>query len=216
MILALSTSQQITKSALVAVGVVFVVVFAGAVVYRLTRGVRSDLQGRRFATRIRANTAYDLATAAGADVLELGERIDARRMTPTQDAAHWQAALDCYEAASYAHDHARGPADELGAVVLAMMGQDHLDSAVDAAAFDDRPLCFFDPRHGRRYGDASGPEGTVRSVPACRRCRGARQGSRSAFVIDGEPYYRAGIEPWASSGYGSIGDVLAAFGAHRW
>lgn len=214
--LALTTSQQIAKWALVAVGVLCAVALVGAVLYRVTRKVRSGWRGHRFAKRIRTNMEYDLESAAAADVLELGERIDASRMSSAQDGAQWQAALDCYEAAAYAHDHARGPADELGAVVLTLFGQDHVDGAVGGTTYDDRPLCYFDPRHGRRYGEAPGPDGGPRTVPACRRCCRATYGKRSAFAVDGEPYFRSGIEPWASSGYGSIGDLRAAFVRYRW
>ena len=162
----------------------------------------------------RIREAHDdrLEARARAEVLALGEAIDAAEITRTGNADSWQAALDHYDGAGRV---LRGTdpdvLDVVGAIVLAERGQAALRAARAGRAWQPRKPCFLNPLHGPGMGDrtvqsAAGPV----KVPLCRACSTDLQKGRRPDILDvlrkGEPvhYFDAGVRPWSSSGYGAL------------
>lgn len=159
---------------------------------------------------IRAAQEAETVKRAEREVLALGERIDGTDLLPRANTASWQAALDHYDLARRILDRSNGPADVVGAVVLAERGQDALTAATAGSAYLPVPPCFFNPLHGP--GKPTEWEGVAgrTTVPMCADCaRAVSHGSRPAvldFLVNGKAqhYYDLDLEPWSSTGYGSL------------
>ncbi|WBB64167.1 hypothetical protein O7599_17340 [Streptomyces sp. WMMC500] len=167
-----------------------------------------------FAAAAAADEA-DLRRRAEAEVIALGEA--ARAHPDDADPAGLQSALDAYAAAGTVLDGARGRADLAGVLALVLEGRDALQGARTA-----RPLCFFNPLHGRGARRLKwrplGRRDHLR-VWACAACATAVQARRAPEVLTERvddrdvPYFEVPAERslWAATGYGSLaGDPLAA------
>lgn len=154
------------------------------------------------------------ATRAQAEVLALGEAIDAADLTIKTDRARtsWQAALDHYDVASRILDRAHSPADAVGVIVLAERGGKALAAAVRGRGWEAAKGCYFNPLHGLAAETVTwtGGDRSVR-VPACRACSTALQAGREPddvldFVVDGRPlhYFRLDLGAWSRTGYGAL------------
>src|SRR5690348_12999601 len=188
--------------------------------------------------RRRQQELKDAKLAAQDDLIALSTRLTDRdsdvSIQDNPEAAEEQAAaLAAYERGTAALDAARSVKD-MGAVSRAIAaGQYHLASADALAAGqprpEQRPSCFFDPRHGMSVRDvfwtpASGGPG--RTVPACSDCarkvdNGIEPELRNVEV-EGRPvsYVNAGFAPayWGGFGFGPglftgflLGEALSPF-----
>ncbi|MFY0405904.1 hypothetical protein [Solicola sp. PLA-1-18] len=192
---------------------VALVAIAVVVLRRRARRRRQLALPRAVLGRVRAAADRRLATRAETEVLALGEAIDAHEIAPTDDTDAWQAALDHYELARRVMERADGTADVVGAVVLAERGTAALQQADRGAAWEPQKPCYLNPMHGRattttRWHDAT--------FPACRACdrdveRG-REPDALVVTVGGRSvhYAEADVEPWASTGYGSLDPDLVA------
>ncbi|MQW75898.1 hypothetical protein GHK92_08435 [Nocardioides sp. dk4132] len=152
--------------------------------------------------------------SAHADVLALGEAIDAAHLDPRHAASlpAWQAALDHYDVARRILDREHSPADAVGAIVLAGRGRSALEAAVRGRGWTPEPGCYFHPLHNGPVAPARWHDGDATTrVPACTGCtRALEAGDEPAdvldFVADGRPahYFRLDLGPWSSTGYGSL------------
>jgi uncharacterized membrane protein YgcG len=188
--------------------------------------------------RRRQQELKDAKLAAQDDLIALSTRLtdrdsDVSIQNNPEAAEEQSAALAAYERGTAALDAARNVKD-MGAVSRAIAaGQYHLASADALAAGqprpEQRPSCFFDPRHGMSVRDvywtpASGGPG--RTVPACSACahkvdNGVEPDLRNVEV-NGTPvsYVNAGFAPsyWGGFGFGPglftgflLGEALAPF-----
>src|SRR5690349_11493887 len=178
----------------------------------------------------------DAKLAAQDDLIALSTRLTDRdsdvSIQDNPEAAEEQAAaLAAYERGTAALDAARSVKD-MGAVSRAIAaGQYHLASADALAAGqprpEQRPSCFFDPRHGMSVRDVfwtPADGGPGRTVPACSACahkvdNGVEPELRNVEV-NGTPvsYVNAGFAPayWGGFGFGPglftgflLGEALA-------
>ncbi|WP_122818461.1 hypothetical protein [Nocardioides pantholopis] len=151
---------------------------------------------------------------AQADVLALGEAIDAAELDPRRAAslAAWQAALDHYDVARRILDRDHSPADAVGATVLAGRGRSALAAAARGRGWSPSPGCYFNPLHEGTAAPVRWRDGdlTIR-VPACAPCAGALEAGEEPsdvldFVSEGRPahYFRLDLGPWSTTGYGSL------------
>lgn len=171
---------------------------------------------------IRAAQEADTAKRAEREVLALGERIDETELTPWASTASWQAVLDHYDLARRILDGPHGPADVVGAIVLAERGENALAAATAGRAYHPQTPCFFNPLHGT--GTPTNWDGAAghSTVPMCAQCaRAVRDGGRPDvldFLVDGKAqhYYDLDLEPWSSTGYGALTpDLTDALFARR-
>lgn len=167
---------------------------------------------------VRDARLLEVREEARSEVLALGERLDDLELDPK--APPWsrvelQEALDAYDAAGRTFDRADGLADLVGALVLAEMGLSRVDRAT--ARREPHPMprpCYFNPLHGaavrRTRWSPSSTNPTSVEVYTCRDCGTATTQGRTPDLlrlqVDGRdtPYFDSGIEPWASTGYGSL------------
>jgi MYXO-CTERM domain-containing protein len=176
----------------------------------------------RVVQRVHSARAEELGSRADADVLALGEAIDAADMSAQADTT-WQQVLDHYDAARRARDRSSGPADAVGAIVLADRGRQALEAAQHHHPYVPARRCFFDPLHGAAPRTATWThDGRSVDVPACIACADALAEQRRPAVlelpVDGEsrPWYESGVEPWVSTGYGALDtDLVAALTRHQ-
>ncbi|EPD89244.1 hypothetical protein HMPREF1486_06564 [Streptomyces sp. HPH0547] len=144
---------------------------------------------------------------------------------PDGDAtAHYQLALDAYDAAGRVLDGARGVPDLAGVLALVHEGRGALGRAATARRGRRRkpgttlPLCFFHPLHGpadRRVRWRPLGRREALHVAACTTCAAAVAAHRAPEVLtqthgDREiPYFE--VPPaqslWARTGYGSLGET---------
>lgn len=171
---------------------------------------------------IRSAEDRRLRARADAEVLALGEAIG--RGDPGGAASSleaWQQALDHYAAARAVLSQAAGPADVVGALVLARRGDDARSTAerTKPAAWTPRPGCWFNPLHDGRTSEVTWRDGDREvDVPACAACAAdVRDGREPRDVLDfieGDRtvhYYRLDLGAWSRTGYGSLEpDLLAA------
>lgn len=204
--------------ALIAAAAVALTVLAGLLLVRSRRrtGGPAPFTFPRavFAAAAAADEA-DLRRRAEAEVIALGEAV--RAHPHGADPAGLQQALDAYAAAGTVLDGARGRTDLAGVLALVLEGRDALQGSRAA-----RPLCFFNPLHGRGARRLKwrplGRRDHLR-VAACATCAAAVQARRAPEVLtarlDGRdlPYFEVPAERslWAATGYGSlVSDRLAA------
>ena len=164
-------------------------------------------------TRIRQAHDRRLGERARADLLALGEAIDATEIGPDHDRTSWQAALDHYDAARrfLDPDPGRDVLDVVGAIVLASRGQAALAAASRGKDYEPTAPCFLNPLHGNATSSRSIElDGRAIKVPLCAECRAALTKARIPDILDvergGRPlhYFETTDEPWASSGYGAL------------
>ncbi|NPC95695.1 hypothetical protein [Nocardioides sp. zg-DK7169] len=151
---------------------------------------------------------------AHADVLALGEAVDAAHLDPRRAASlpAWQAALDHYDVARRILDREHSPADAVGAIVLAGRGRAALDAAVRGRGWSPSPGCYLNPLHEGPVATAPWHDGaTAVQVPACARCASALEAGREPadvldFVADGRPthYFHLDLGAWSRTGYGAL------------
>lgn len=176
--------------------------------------------------RIREAHDRRLEAQAREELLALGEAVDATEIGPRHDRDAWQAALDHYDAARRVLDldDDSDVLDVVGALVLARRGRAALSSATSGRRWVPPVSCYLNPLHGDAAGeerltaagrdDAHGHEThdgvAPRPVPVCSACRAALRGGKVPDTLDvvhrGAPahYFETDVEPWASTGYGSL------------
>jgi hypothetical protein len=175
-------------------------------------------------------------TAYGEELIDLD--VDVRAAAePIESQQEYARALDLYENAKTAAEHAEKPG-HLRPVTSSLEEGRWLLTRVRArrngeAPPDRRPPCFFDPRHGPSVEDIAWapPSGVARQVPACAadatRIRDGHDPDARMVEVNGErrPYWEAGpaYNAWAGGYYGAvlpamfIGTMLgsnAAYAAH--
>ena len=155
-----------------------------------------------------------LEEQARAEVLALGEAIDAEDVDPSDEPVAWQAALDHYDGAKRVLSRGGGEPevlDVVGAIVLARRGTRALADANAGREFIPAPLCYLNPLHAAPRGSSKVETGGRRvEVPLCAACQKDLQGGRAPDVLDVERrgravhYFDTDAEPWASTGYGTL------------
>lgn len=169
----------------------------------------------RALARISTAQTQDWRRRAQAETDALGDRIKQLQIADNSDRAAWTSALDHYEGASKVLRRSTDAADSIGAIVLARRGDDALDHAVSGEPWAATVMCFFNPLHGPgasvvRWNTAAGS----RDVPCCSQCRKTVLKRREPDFLDlpvGDTvvrYVDAAVEPWASTGYGSLDPEL--------
>ncbi|MEV7430647.1 hypothetical protein AB0N29_13595 [Nocardioides sp. NPDC092400] len=181
---------------------------------RARRGARTFALPDSVLDRVREAGDAELARRARADVLALGERIDAADLGGS-GASAWAAALDHYDAAGrLLPDEPTAevdPLDAVGAVVLAGRGEEALAAARRGRPFEPSTRCFLNPLHGRASRDhALEHDGRRVEAPICAACRRDLQAGRRPDILEvvvrGRPqhYFETDREPWASTGFGAL------------
>ncbi|NED96682.1 hypothetical protein G1H11_15335 [Phytoactinopolyspora alkaliphila] len=200
-------------------GVVLVVaVLLAAVLPKLrARGAhRREVQVKdRALQRISSAQTNDWRRRAETESAALGERIRTLQIGKRANGEAWRAALDHYQAGTAVLDRSTDAADSIGALVLTRRGEDALSLAVAGKPWKPSAACFFNPLHGTATTTAvwTTPAGT-REVPCCAACRRDVRKSREPDILDlphGSTvvhYMDSGVEPWASTGYGSLAPDL--------
>lgn len=196
----------------VSLGVTIALLLAVLGVLRRRLRARRDLTiTDRALQRISTAQTQDWRRRAQLETDALGERIKELQIADESDRSSWTAALDHYEAATKVLKRSSDAADSIGAIVLARRGDDALDHAVAGKPWVATVVCFFNPLHGEgrstvRWTTAAGS----RDVPCCSDCRKTVRKKREPNFLDlpvGDSvvhYVDAAVEPWASTGYGSL------------
>ncbi|MDT0201924.1 hypothetical protein [Nocardioides sp. AE5] len=161
--------------------------------------------------RIRDARDRSLQQRARADLLALGEAIDAEEIAEGDDRSAWQSALDHYEAADKILSADPGILDVVGVIVLAGRGHDALAAARSGKPHVPSKPCFLNPLHGAASGNHAVTSGSATiTAPLCRACQKALERGSTPEVLDvledGKPvhYFESSAEPWASTGYGAL------------
>ncbi|GAA3527300.1 hypothetical protein GCM10022234_25650 [Aeromicrobium panaciterrae] len=196
----------------VSLGVAIAVLLAvlGVVRRRFTAGRDLQITGRAL-ERISTAQTQDWRRRAQSETDALGERIKQLQISEGSDPQAWTAALDHYDAAGEVLKRSAEAADSIGALVLARRGEDALDHAVVGKPWSPSVVCFFNPLHGHATATVrwTTPAGS-RDVPCCAPCRKTVRRKRTPDFLDlpvGDTvvhYVDAAVEPWASTGYGSL------------
>ncbi|WP_228390661.1 hypothetical protein, partial [Streptomyces smaragdinus] len=176
---------------------------------------------RRRAAQERAELGK-LRVVVDEDITAFGEELTRVSFDPsagvTDEAQRrdYARALDAYETAKSRMDAAHRPAD-VGPVTRTLAEGRFALATLEARRAgaplpEDRPPCFFDPRHGVSVRDVEwAPEGgAVRTVPACaadadRVTNGEAPDARTVETASGrQPYWNAGAAyaPWAGGYFG--------------
>ncbi len=178
---------------------------------------RRRREERRQLAEVKAAAKDDLVALAD-DVQKLEQGVDAPG-APAEAKQDYQSALDSYDKANRAFDHARRPQD-VSAVTEALEEGRYRMASADALLHaktppERRPPCFFDPRHGPSTRDVewAPPGGAARQVPACEADalaveRGRDPATREVMVGGrATPYYAAPayFSPWAGGYFGGFG-----------
>lgn len=202
----------------VVLGVGLAVAAAVAVVALLLRRrrPRGDVElKRRALQRISSAQTREWRRRAETETAALGERIRALEIEHGDDGATWAAALDHYQAATAVLDRSDDAADAVGALVLARRGDDALSHAADGRSWTPAVACFFNPLHGPATTKARWrTQAGSRDVPCCEACRRDIGKRREPEILDlptGDTvvhYMDAGVEPWASTGFGALAPDL--------
>ncbi len=214
---AASPPSHTLRNVLILLGVIFLVVIGGFLIWRPRRARR----------RQELNEAK---AAAQDDLIALSTRItdhqnDVSAQGNPEAAAEQAAALTAYERGTSALDAARRPED-MRAVSRAIAEGQYRLACAEALANGQpkpgrRPMCFFDPRHGMSVADVSwapADGGPSRMVPACADCartidQGIQPDMRTVVDSSGSRvvYVNSGFAPayWGGFGYG--GGMLTGF-----
>ncbi|CAM3495072.1 hypothetical protein NODU109028_19500 [Nocardioides dubius] len=195
----------------------------GAVALRVLRSKRAKSAALSLPpsamARVRAANERTLRARAQSETLALGEALDAYEIGSGDNRGSWQQALDHYQAARRLTDEQDAPLlDVVGAIVLAGRGSTALDRALAGKAWAPKPGCFLNPLHG--HGNTGRPvllAGRSTAVPLCERCRRDLERGNVPEILDvldddkPQHYFDTHLEPWASTGFGSLEpDLLAA------
>ncbi|WP_146605170.1 hypothetical protein [Jiangella anatolica] len=198
----------------IGLGVVLVAVVGWWLLRR--RRPRGDVAlKRRALRRISSAQTQEWRRRAETETAALGDRIRALEIEHGDDSATWAAALDHYQAATAILDRSDAAADAIGALVLARRGDDALSHAADGRTWTPSAACFFNPLHGpattkAKWKTAAGR----RDVPCCAACARDLGKRREPEILDlptGDTvvhYMDAGVEPWASTGFGALAPDL--------
>lgn len=199
-------------------------VVAAAVAARVWRTKRS--QRRQLSlppsamARVRAANERTLRSRAHDETLALGEALDAYEINPRDDRDSWQQALDHYQvAARLIEDDSAPLLDVVGAIVLTQRGEAALNRALAGKSWRPAAGCFLNPLHP--HGNTGRPvllAGRSTAVPVCDRCRRDLERGNVPEILDvlddderPQHYFDTDVEPWASTGFGSLEpDLLAA------
>lgn len=205
-----------------------VVVVLGFVAWRVVVSFRKQKQPAPLPAsamkRIRAAQGRELLARARTESQALGERIDESEIGPGDDTDAWQAALDHYAAVRrLLTPEEPDQLDVVGALVLTKRGIDALTSARAGSAWQPQVTCYLNPLHGRAdKGRRIEWQGRTLEVPVCTECRTALRKKQIPDTFDvvrrGEAvhYFETDVEPWASTGYGSLEpDLLSRLNARR-
>ena len=203
---------------------------AGALVLPLLAvgGIGFFLYRRKKRRQEEADDFGDVRRAAQDDLLALADDIRALDLdvkmpgVPEEAARDYEQALNAYERADAALDHARRPEDL--EAVSAAVEEGRYAIAAAKARLEGRPLperrapCFFDPRHGPSSRDVewAPPYGEPRLVPACEADaqmveRGLEPAPREVTVGGRtRPYWDAPPQygPWAGGYFGGFGGLF--------
>jgi hypothetical protein len=175
--------------------------------------------------RIREAHDRKLEKEADDELLALGEAVDATEIGKRHDRDAWQAALDHYDAARRAldlSDRSDDVLDLIGALVLARRGRAAFATAVKGRRWVPPESCYLNPLHGNASGRArlrsTDADDVSQEVPVCTACQAALKAGDPPDILDvvhhGKPrhYFETDVEPWASTGFGSLDrDLVAAF-----
>lgn len=210
------SSQVLGMDPPVAIGLGVVLVVAVALWLLRRRRPRGEVAlKRRALRRISSAQTHDWRRRAETETAALGERIQALEIEHGDDGATWAAALDHYQAATAILDRSDAAADSIGALVLARRGDDALSAAADGRSWTPAAACFFNPLHGPATTKAPWKTSAgTRDVPCCGACRRDLGKRREPEILDlptGDTvvhYMDAGVEPWASTGYGALAPDL--------
>lgn len=174
--------------------------------------------------QIRAARARELLVRARDTSQALGEELDSTEIGSADNPDAWQAALDHYAAARRLLEHeGPGELDVVGALVLAGRGREALTCARAGKAWQPTPDCYLNPLHGPAdKGRRIAWQGRTLEVPVCGECRSALRKKQVPDIFDvihnGKPvhYFETDVEPWASTGYGSLEpDLVRRLHGHR-
>ncbi|KRF18832.1 hypothetical protein ASG90_02755 [Nocardioides sp. Soil797] len=174
--------------------------------------------------QIRAARARELLARARDESQALGEALDREEIEPGDNAESWQAALDHYDAVRrLLTPEEPVELDVVGALVLTQRGRDAFACAQGGKAWEPTPTCYLNPMHGPAgKGRRIEWQGRTLEVPVCDRCRAALRKKETPDILDvvhkGKPvhYFETDVEPWASTGFGSLEtDLLARLPERR-
>ncbi|WP_157987732.1 hypothetical protein [Jiangella endophytica] len=200
----------------VAIGAGVALAAVVAVVVLLRRRPRGDVAlKRRALRRISSAQTREWRRRAETETAALGDRIRALEIEHGDDGATWSAALDHYQAATAILDRSDAAADSIGVLVLARRGDDALSHAAGGGSWTPTAACFFNPLHGPATTKATWKTAAgKRDVPCCGACRRDLGKRREPEILDlptGDTvvhYMDAGVEPWASTGFGALAPDL--------
>lgn len=206
-------------SALLLVVALLIIAAAAVLVRRRRRGDGAryaheplPVLPRRVFENARAAAEEDLREQARRAVVDFAAALDP--VSPPDDAAaaaQYELAVDASSAASRTLDDARGTLDLVGVLVLVDRGYAALAAAQALAAGRQvtpvKPLCFFNPLHGRSRTETGWSDRLL--VPVCAECaRALQHGGAPDALHDGQQAYMEGDSVWARSGYGAFADDL--------
>lgn len=199
----------------IGIGVVLALVVVGVVVALLVRRRRSgqvtDAGGLVPVHAItNALRRRHHRRRARRDVAALGRRLEAASVPADGEA--FRAAIEHHTVARRIIDGPHSHADAVGVIVLAMRGGDALDSAIAGGSWKPTAPCYLNPLHGwsDRHVSWRGAVGGL-ELPACKECADTIDAGRMPddvldFVHRGRPrhYFALVLEPWTSTGFGSL------------
>lgn len=213
-----SSSDGNGDLALVAVLGAGVLVAAIVVAAVRRRGPRTFTLPDSVVAQVREAHADRIELEARDLVLELGEAVRRSDLDTDHDTGAWQAALDHYDAATRVLDGSDDLEllDAVGALVLARQARAALDAATSGKTFRRLRLCYLNPLHDGpgRTSMRLEQEGHTLDVPVCRTCRSDLKAGRDPDALRVERrgravlYVDSGVEPWASTAYGTLGTGL--------
>ncbi len=213
-----SSSDGSGDLALVAVLGVGVLVAAIVVAAVRRRGPRTFALPDSVVAQVREAHADRIEQEARDLVLELGEAVRRSDLDTDHDTGAWQAALDHYDAATRVLDGSDDLEllDAVGALVLARQARAALDAATSGKTFRPLRLCYLNPLHDGpgRTSMRLEQDGHTLDVPVCRTCRSDLKAGRDPDALRVERrgravlYVDSGVEPWASTAYGTLGTGL--------
>lgn len=199
----------------IGVGVVLALVVVGVVLAFLVRRRRIGPISDGDAPAFLVTLSHTLRrrrhrSRARRDVTALG-----RQLAQASAPADSEALREAVEHHAVARRIIAGPhsqADAVGVIVLAMRGNDALDAANAGRSWKPTATCYLNPLHGwsDRHVSWRGAAGGL-EPPACKNCADTIDDGRMPddvldFLHSGRPrhYFALVLEPWTSSGFGSL------------
>ncbi|MDN5854791.1 MAG: hypothetical protein L0K86_18460 [Actinomycetia bacterium] len=199
----------------IGVGVVLALVVVGVVIALLARRRKSGPVGDAAAPLPLLTLTHSIRRRghrrrARRDVARLGRRLAETKARPDSEAL--REAFEHHTLARRIIDGPHSQADAVGVIVLAMRGGDALDAATDETSWKPTAPCYLNPLHGWSDRNVSwrGAAGGL-ELPACRDCADTIDTGRMPddvldFLHGGRPrhYFALVLEPWSSTGFGSL------------